>query len=203
MNDNEKRDELYRSVYEAFVGPMDPSSTETLASGEGPLQKYSAGVLFPQGDGYDDVPDVEVEDGEDVEAEASGDIDVVAEAACSSSERAWASAELSDEPIALSNAQRQSAMSISFAAKKEDSISIQVNAGKYESDSSGSSGLVYKRIPLEWKSDSVAVSDVIREGKAVLEIPGEKLQILVVKRRVAADVVVLTAAVVKIGRAHV
>lgn len=47
--DNELRDSLYKSIYEEFVGPLDPSSEEVLPQWSRPTSAYSAGILYPIG----------------------------------------------------------------------------------------------------------------------------------------------------------
>ena len=47
--DEELRQRLYKSVYEEFVGPIDPNSEETLDEFSSPSLRYHAGVLHPRG----------------------------------------------------------------------------------------------------------------------------------------------------------
>ena len=56
LSDNEMRDSLYQSVYEEFVGPIDPESRQILEWVK-PNKIYSAGILYPIGSEYGEFED--------------------------------------------------------------------------------------------------------------------------------------------------
>lgn len=172
MNDNEMRDALYRAVHEEFVGPMDPMSTEEIRLN--PKKAYPAGVLHPKGAEIVDMLE-DVVDEEDFPASVFDQVGhgVIVESKSSS---------LSDEeePVSLSNAELQSAISLTVSVKEGDILDILVNAGRYES--SGSDGKpLFKRVPIVHEFKEIAVPSSGKRTKE-LAIPDTRLSVLLVYR---------------------
>jgi len=155
--DDEMRDALYKAVHEEFAGPMDPLSEEVIEWVR-PKNAYSVGVLYPIGSEFSEIPD----DEGDVSA-SDGAFDDKAQVIASPG-----SSSLTDEeePIALSNSDYQSAISLTVAACDGDEISIEVAAGRYEKELSGEA-LAYKRIPIV---QSVTVASLPTQRNKIVEI---------------------------------
>ncbi len=143
--DDMLRDRIYKRVFEEFVGPMDAASKEVITIP--PTLRYSAGVLHPRGldlsseacEGDDSAITEECDYGETSSGKEQH-LDIV-ETGVDDIEGA------SDEPIALSNAMRQSALSMTVAVRDGDRLSYVASCARYESVA-GDSGNRYRRVPL-------------------------------------------------------
>lgn len=175
MHDDEMRDALYRAVYEEFAGPIDPLSEEKLEWVR-PKNAYSVGVLYPMGSEFSEVPDEDESVSERGETTGDGSQGVVIDSEMGS---------LTDEeePIALSNADFQSAISLTIGVDDSDEVGIEVSAGSYNKEFEGEA-LVYKRKPIIWSAN-------------VLELPTER------KKVVRLDVPETMLAVVMVYRYHI
>lgn len=178
MNDEEKRRRLYEAVHEEFVGPVDPDAAQVLGQWDNPMRKYCAGVLFPAGSLLDEIgesheepPEAFFEDDEAFLAEGLGG---------SGSRSAEAD---DDEPIALSNASNQAAMSVTVVLGEGKRVELSVKAASYERvarEPTEKDRDTYKfvRRPLAWESGTI----VLGGGTARMEIPGTTLVVLAVPR---------------------
>lgn len=133
--DEELRNRLYKSVHEEFVGPMDPDSEEILDERDSPAGRYHAGVLHPRG------AHVDVAQGESAGREA----DTVLDERNEGPARDGGSPDIADasdvgealpdedyeEPVALSNARAQSAISMTVAVRPGDVLSADIRCAKY------------------------------------------------------------------------
>lgn len=184
--DNKLRDDLYRAVYEEFVGPLDPFSEEILPQWSKPTLAYSAGILYPMESEFK-----EYESGDECQM-GSG---VVEGEALPETERtgfnhsSYSADE--DEPVALSNSYLQSAISITFAVRSNDRISIGVNAARYKSEHIDDS-LCYKRIPINKTIEDIEFP--LPGRPTIVAIEGTSLQIMLVYRYRFNDATVYTAA---------
>lgn len=185
MNDNDMRDALYDAVYEELVGPRDPLSEETLTRGN-PKTIFSAGVLYPVGAEFAEVPDDEgsamkdllgcaIDEGfvKDRESKSSSLID-------------------EEEPIALSNSEHQSAISMTIAVKPKDHITVTVSAGKYAKVADKKKD-TYKRTPISWQSEQIVAPSAL-EPISELLVPETDLAILLVYRYTVQSIDVITVA---------
>ena len=185
MNDNDMRKALYDAVYEELVGPCDPLSEETLTRGN-PKSIFSAGVLYPMGAEFAETPDDEgsaIEDLLGAAIEEGVAKDRVSKASSLVDE---------EEPIALSNSEHQSAISMTVAVKPRDHIVIAVSAGRYAKVSSEKKD-AYKRTPISWQSEQIVAPSAI-EPISELLVPDTDLAILLVYRYTAHGVDVITVA---------
>lgn len=185
MNDNTMRDALYDAVYEEMVGPRDPLSKETLKRGN-PKSLFSAGVLFPMGSEFEETPD----DEGSTDTSALSNLDDAGKM----EERALASGSLSDEeePIALSNSEHQSAISMTVAVVPKSPLTIEVQAGRYDKIS-GDKKDTYKRAPIIWESGIIAAPSAF-EGSSEIAIPDTNLVALLVYRYTVDKLDVITIA---------
>lgn len=172
MNDNEMRDSLYQAVYEEFAGPMDPLSEEILEWVK-PRKAYSVGVLYPMGSEFIEIPD-EAESttgGEDATGDGTQGVVIDSKTKSLSDE---------EEPIALSNADFQSAISLTIGALDSDAIRIDVTAGIYTKELEGEKP-IYRRKPIVWSADHLELPS---EQRAVIkkDIPQTTLVVVMVYR---------------------
>lgn len=199
--DEDLRNRLFRSVYEEFVGPIDPDSEEMLSERDSPAVRYHAGVLHPRNTCID------AEQGED----ASGESDAILdghneEPACDgglldvadASDVSEASPDEDyEEPVALSNARAQSAISMTVAVQPEDVLSADIRCAKYVrvkvDDKSH-----FKRVPVHFvfnPGDLKIPSGRHGDVKRVYKLGEEQLELWLVYRRAISGGVVLTVAV--------
>lgn len=186
MQDNIMRDSLYRAVYENFVGPFDRSfSGVEVSNPKAPNAGYAAGVLFPAGVELQDVPD-ENSETDDGERSVSSNTAVMQSESCSGT------IESTDEPISLSNANSQSAISVTVRLPRMAKISIAVNAATYSEEKEGSK-TVYRRNPISWSADACPPSAANSPQR--LPIPTTDLEVMLVHRyEMESDSAVLTIA---------
>ena len=199
--DEELRNRLYKSVHEEFVGPMDPDSEEILDERDSPAGRYHAGVLHPRG------AHVDVAQGESAGREA----DTVLDERNEGPARDGGSPDIADasdvgealpdedyeEPVALSNARAQSAISMTVAVRPGDVLSADIRCAKYVrikvDDKSH-----FKRVPVHFvfKSGDLAIPSGRHDDvKRVYRLGKEHLELWLVYRRAISGGVVLTVAV--------
>lgn len=135
MNDN-RRNQLKEFVEREFIGP-DPidweghkqKNGEEILCSDPPRTRYIAGILFPKE--TTETESSEVREGELEEVEQPDEKDTGEESLPQSAGRKSEYLEDAEELINRSNAYRQSAISMTVAIKDNDSIGIEVSAGKY------------------------------------------------------------------------
>ena len=164
---NEQRDSLYEAVFEEFIGPFDPQSEEVLRWNS-PKDVYSAGILYPIGSEFE-----EFEEDDDCDPRPMTDDD--AETSITSIKRTSkiASSTDEDEPIALSNADHQSAISVSIAIVRGEELKLKVYAGRYEKNLEGET-VTYVRRPIIEEIGPLMPPDSTNQK---IEIPIENTQL--------------------------
>lgn len=165
MNDSEMRDSLYWAVYEQFVGPKNEESKEAI-KWQNPKRKYSAGILYPGAS-----QSGSIREDEDF---TTGDI-------VDSTSRMADSLSDYEEPVALSNADYQSAISMSICVDPSRQFDAFIHAAKYKRSLDGEGVPTYTRIP-----GSYALSDIPVPKETslpqLLPVDGENLFLMVIKR---------------------
>lgn len=186
MRDDDMRDALYRAVYENFVGPIDrgdsglePDNPSAANAG------YAAGILFPADIEVQDVPDEE--GSQDYDERNKG---------CESRNVFTGSykgvIESVDEPVSLSNASAQSAISITVRLPRASFVTIEVHSAMYTKERQGER-TAYRRHPISWKEE-VAIPTEPGQPKRI-NVGGTELEIMLVYRYPAGqDSSVLTIA---------
>lgn len=172
--DNELRDSLYKSIYEEFVGPLDPSSEEVLPQWSRPTSAYSAGILYPIGSEFQEYEtssdnsskNSPSENDDSPETEKTGDN-------CANSPAD------EEEPVALSNADMQSAISLTFALRTGDTISLTIDAARYKSEFINESAC-YKRIPIHKTVENAPLP--LPGRPTIINVEETNLQIMLVYR---------------------
>lgn len=198
MRDDDMRDALYRAVYENLVGPLDRSYSgleydDPKAANAG----YAAGILFPAGMEVQEVPD---EDGL-----SCGDEEGCEEGPATDFQYISAGShagviETADEPISLSNASAQSAISVTVRLPKEASVRIEVHAAKYAKEEQGER-TAYRRRPIAWRGQAVIPSRGGLPQRFCVE--DTKLEVMLVYRYpVGQDSTVLTIALRNTNRSE-
>lgn len=129
-----RRDQLIEFVEKEFIGPdpidwkdMTQSNGEEILRTDPPRTRYIAGILYPR-----DTTDKEV-DVREGESEPIGDTEETQDVPAPARRGGQSTEFLEDaeELINLSNAYRQSAISITVAVKPNDKIRVKVSAGTY------------------------------------------------------------------------
>ena len=152
--DNSLRDRLYQSIYEEFVGPVDPVSEELIDFM--PSQRYNAGVLHPRGASFSLESTRDCNDSEDKRSHPSDEPLVLPAPDMDVPRTADQGNPLDDgfeEPISLSNARAQSALSMTVGIRNGDNISVEIDAAVYRSEATGE-GERYRRYPLHFRLDA-------------------------------------------------
>ncbi len=165
MTDN-RREQLLDIIKREFIGPdpvdipgMIQENGEEILSSDPPRVRYAAGILFPQcalpetvdpvadeGTPGAEVDDAEVAEGATPHGESSGDN--------------YEYLEDAEELINLSNAYRQSAISLTVALKDEDDLTALVTAGSYTMINvtdpiTGKQSTRYPRAGISWNNDGM------------------------------------------------
>lgn len=194
--DDALRDRLYRAVYEEFVGPLDFEEDEVLDVS--PTLRYNAGVLHPRGSEFD-LGDNDEGDGADTASGVSltGGTDTPSAAGKvpeAPSGAAMADGDDYEEPISLSNARQQAALSMTIAVQEGDRLSFEVRAARYET-TTVEGKTCYRRIPMHIRLGSDEVELPQKEGKPKgYKLDDGKLELWVVFRRHIPGASVITVA---------
>ncbi len=151
---------------------MDPLSEETLEWVR-PKNAYSVGVLYPVGSEFSEIPDED-------ESVSGGEVATGDKAQGVAMGSKMESLSDEEEPIALSNADYQSAISLTIRVNNKDLLNIEVSAGRYGKELVGEK-LVFKREPIMW---SVSGFELPSERKKVtsIDIPKTMLVVMMVYR---------------------
>lgn len=199
--DEELRNRLYKSVHEEFVGPMDPDSEEILDERDSPAGRYHAGVLHPrgahvdvaQGESASREPDTVLDERNEGPARDGGLPDI----ADASDVGEALPDEDYEEPVALSNARAQSAISMTVAVRPGDVLSADIRCAKYVRIKADDKSH-FKRVPVHFvfKSGDLAIPSGRHDDvKRVYRLGKEHLELWLVYRRAISGGVVLTVAV--------
>lgn len=190
MAKTDLRNDLYRTVYESFVGPFDHNAAEVLEKWDSPLTKYSVGILYPIGAEMQDLADNDSKDLVDKDSCNAMSLDCEGEAVASPqfidglNEHASATTKDDfndnecdiDEPIALSNARNQSAIGFTFSVRSSAKLKWRISFATYERTAEGK----YRRCPACVNGET----RLPRNGEDAVSIPVENtaLKILIVHR---------------------
>lgn len=160
-----RRDQLIDFVEKEFIGPdpidwpeMTQANGEEILKTDPPRTRYIAGILYPRAtmDGHVDVREGESEPlGEDEDSEREPE-------PVRHGGQSPEFLENAEELINLSNAYRQSAVSITAAVKPDDVIRVEVSAGTYVTltvtDPKTEKKITsYPRTALSWNNDGAPV----------------------------------------------
>ena len=193
--DDRLRDILYRAVYEEFVGPIDFSSREYLK--RPPSDHYSAGVLHPRGTSFQEYEDREGEGLATNDAALPplkvGNVPQGISHGSSDDDAA------DEEPISMSNARKQSAISMTVALRAGDSITLHARAATYALETQGDER-VYARHPMEFELTNETVTIPRAKGAPVrVPLDGKGLELWLVFRRSIPESDVITIALCNIS----
>lgn len=155
----ELRDKLYDAIKEELFGPLDPLSEEEL--NDSPSNRYFCGVLYPSAISLDaesneEAPSLDDDPIEFEDKKESKKKDAVGVASLY---------DLSDEQesdLNLSNAFKQSALSLSIAASRGDVLSIQASFAIYKRKEKS---FVFIRHPFVKTIDNVPVSEILKAAE--------------------------------------
>lgn len=190
------RDSLYQAVYSEFVGPIDDLSEETLEWSK--PDKYSAGILYPIGVEFEEFEESE---SENVSKHGSSDTDddySKTTHIIKTSKLDGVSDE--EEPIALSNSEHQSAISLTFALPLSAKVKIHVKAATYEKILRDDH-VAYKRKPIDCLVDIPCMPD--QNSPLKIGIEGTRLEIMLVHRYNSGEgIAVFTAALRNITKSN-
>lgn len=188
--DNLLRDRLYQSIYEEFIGPIDLESEELVDFS--PSQRYNAGVLHPRGASFS-LENSHDGDGDDNGRRTSLDSDPLDldDPGIVDSESVGQNDDVDDgfeEPISLSNARVQSALSMTIGVRDGDALAVEINTAVYRHETlDGREG--FRRHPLHFflSSDDITVprgkSDGSESGWMKYALDDGKLNLWLVNRR--------------------
>ena len=174
-----RREQIMEIIKREFIGPdplpeddMRQENGEEILTSDNPLIRYSAGILFPQGVNLSNDNDEEQED------ERNEDKPDTDKSESLLSDGYYSTKELleeAEELINLSNAFKQSAISITAAVFKNDKITVKISAGQYKSDmiiigQNKKEQKAYIRIPIFWDMNSEFLTLPTKENP-LIEIP--------------------------------
>lgn len=190
--DERLRNRLYKAIFEEFVGPLEFDEDQTLE--EDPSFKYNAGVLYPKGSVF------ALEEGDSPENEPSERSMPLAESGSALEEISGANNEtnldesMEEEPVSLSNARKQSAISMTIAIAEDDRLSVDACAAIYKKELIENKRL-FRRIPNRYHLDSSSIILPTRPDKPV-KIPLDEngLELWLVFRRKMQTASVVTIA---------
>lgn len=189
--DDALRNDLYEAVYEDFIGPINEDQEEVLEIA--PDFKYSAGILNPIGAG---VWENRVQD----EGRAAGTEGLVPAEVEQMPEVPAISSSINDEeypeeePISLSNAHMQSAISMTIAVPCGSRLDLRAMAARY-ADEYVDTKRVYKRKPIAMDLKNIEAPESEGEvNRYSFPAPDDPLQIWIVHRRTMDGANVITVA---------
>lgn len=184
MTDN-RRNQLLEYVEKEFIGP-DPidlegyrqTNGEEILISDPPRTRYIAGILYPQELPEEDTSGVDEGELQETEQEEVSVEDKPTPKLKVTSEYL----EVAEELINRSNAYRQSAVSLTCALYKGDSVYVKVSAGKYTTltmtDPRTAKAIShYSRTAIAWENDSKPLKLPTRsEGIIEIKIPDTMLK---------------------------
>jgi hypothetical protein len=160
-----RREQIIEVIRREFIGPdplpfegMAQENGEEIITSDNPLIRYSAGILFPQGLNFTVEND---EDQEEPDNNDNADTDSNSSSISDSFYNTQEMLEEAEDLINLSNAFKQSAVSITAAVYHDDKLFVSVNAGQYMPDTvpaeASKTGKAYKRLPVTWNNNSISL----------------------------------------------
>ena len=148
----ELRDKLYDAIKEELFGPLDPTSQEVLS--DSPANRYFCGVLYPSAISLDaESNEAPVDPNDAIEWDGKKK-DAVGVASLY---------DLSDEQesdLNLSNAFKQSALSLSVAVSKDDTLSIQASFAIYKQKE-----FTFTRHPFVKNIEDIPVQEILKAAE--------------------------------------
>lgn len=195
------RDRLFQSIYEEFVGPSDPTSEELIDFP--PSQRYNAGVLHPRGASisleteHDDCRPPKGEPGHPADGESIEHMPTVA--IRNTTALNAADGDEFEEPISLSNARAQSALSMTVGIRSDESVAFEIDTATYQHEVVDGVDK-YRRHPLHFdiSEGKVAIPRGNRSEsgsyRTELELDGGRLKLQLVNRRAIEGGDVITVA---------
>lgn len=195
--DDTLRQDLYKTVYEEFVGPMDFDAAETLPVR--PTERYAAGVLHPIGSEFSEYSDT---DGTDVASVGPDTDDPTVEVGTvpESVPLGGTSEEEYEEPISLSNARSQSAISMTIAVRRGDRVAVKARAATYAPENvDGRRAYVRRPHRFELKNGEVEIPRTYGPPTCYA-LDGKGLELWIVFRRHAGKADVVTVALCNTNR---
>jgi len=176
MEQDTRREQILDIINREFVGP-DPidfpgliqDNGEEILVSDPPRIRYAAGIIFPQGVLPDAVEDVDQKEDEVLPVSDLHEEETVDEG----DEKRSGSSELikeAEELINLSNAYRQSAISLTASVRREDVVSVNVSVGVYTTITEQEPGSNrkknrYARSSLCWNNEGVPIELPIKQEK--------------------------------------
>lgn len=195
------RDRLFQSIYEEFVGPRDPTSEELIDFS--PSQRYNAGVLHPRGASisleaeHDDRRPPEVEPSHPTGGESIEHMPAMA--IRDTATLSTVDGDEFEEPISLSNARAQSALSMTVGIRSDERVAFEIDTATYQHEVVDGVEK-FRRHPLHFDIPRDEV--VVPRGshgesgsyRAEYELDGSKLKLQLVHRRAIEGGDVITIA---------
>ena len=160
---DDRREQIINFIKKELIGPdplpeegMKQENGEEILTSDNPLIRYAAGILYPQGINIQNDND---DENKEENAEAKPDIE---NEELPLSDGHFSTKELleeAEELINLSNAFKQSAISITAAVYSNDKLTVKINAGQYKSikiitDPNKAEKKAYGRSPIYWDNNS-------------------------------------------------
>lgn len=179
---NERRAQIINIVKKEFIGPdsidfpgLCQENGEEILTSDPPLIRYAAGILYPRQASYSSMEHSDMNFEENNENNRD-DIDVSNSVIKSDEELTGTKNEYledAEELLNLSNAYRQSAMSMTVALRESLPVDVQVYAGVYtevktKDPSTGYSRIHFYRKQLEWIKNDILLPD---ERQGILRVP--------------------------------
>lgn len=179
----DRRNQIIDIITREFIGPdpidypgMRQGNGEEILTSDPPLIRYAAGILYPRKTSYSDIEHFNNEDFEETDVNIIVDGDESNMTSTSGEELTVAKNEYledAEELLNLSNAFRQSAISLTVSLKEAVPVDVKVYAGIYtevkvKDPETGISRTHYYRKQLEWNKDSLFLSD---EKQGIIKEP--------------------------------
>ena len=190
MTGMDLREQLIDIIRREFIGP-DPiqkegyiqENGEEILTSDSPLKRYSAGILFPQGSVIDELTNTEQDFVQQVEIEEP-EIDVHEPENRRSGLNEWLNE--NEEIMNLSNAYRQSAISLTVSLKNDERPHVQINFGTYKYDKK------YYRIAHLWNNEGEPIElpnqiDRIRRYTVETDAGEKSLELVITYRSENTD----------------
>jgi len=201
--DDSRRNQLKGFVEREFIGP-DPidweghkqANGEEILCSDPPRTRYIAGILFPKE--TTETESAEVREGELEEVEQPDEKDTGEDCLPQDAGRKSDYLEDAEELINRSNAYRQSAISMTVAIRDNDSIGIEVSAGKYvtmtSTDPKTSKKISrYPRTEIKWSNNSENIAlPLAADGIFKIPVGDSKLQLDITYRYKNGDNTIYT-----------
>ena len=193
----EIRDQIIDIIKREFIGPdpinkpgMVQKNGEEILSSDPPRIRYIAGILFPQKSKQEEnIPD-ESSQISDVPDDTPNHFEQDDNNSGGNSKREYLSD--AEELLNLSNSYQQSAMSMTVSIRADDSISVLVSAGvyntvKYKDTETGKDLVRYFRIPIQWSNNGQPIelptgAEMVKKYPVICDAINTKLLFAIIYR---------------------